>query len=92
MVVIGGREFSSVLRFYLPLCKVTNASLKLFRISKPSIYNSNRNLGDVSVFSLYCLVWGGVGDDRLLFEYWRSNQEGPPYVGRQYSAPLQLYP
>ena len=38
MVVIGGREFSSVLRFYLPLCKVTNASLKFFRISKPSIY------------------------------------------------------
>jgi hypothetical protein len=54
--------------FNLNKVKITFLSSKFFKLSKPPTYNSNRNLGEMSVYLSYCLVWGGMGDDRFLFE------------------------
>ena len=39
------------------LLKVTFGSYKFFGFFKRANYNSNRNLGEMSVYLSYCLVW-----------------------------------
>ena len=59
--------------------KITFPSSKLFELSKPSTYNSSLYFGEMSVYLSYCLVWGGVGDDRLLLQYCRSTHFSPAF-------------
>ncbi len=51
------------------LLKITFGSYKFFGFFKRANYNSNLNLGEISVFLLYYLLWVGAGNDRFLFEY-----------------------
>ena len=51
------------------LLEVRSGILTNIQLLIVSNNNSIRNLGEMSVYLSYCLVWSGTGDDRFLFEY-----------------------